>query len=95
MASTYPHVTGIWFQLLRCLRRPAASLGVSEPKLGYDFQKHASVGARFAGFVHNKLQPADPTKYKEEASNHGYLVLRTMLLHGQAYPYIVKLPLTW
>ena len=33
----------------------------------------------------NKLHPADPTKYREGASNRGYLVLRTILMHGRVY----------
>ena len=38
--------------------------------------------------AHNKLHPADPTKHGEGASNHGYLVLRMMLMHYRAYPTI-------
>ena len=39
--------------------------------------------------AHIKLHPGDPTKYREEASNHGYLILRMMLMYGRAYPTII------
>ncbi|GBP09117.1 hypothetical protein EVAR_4007_1 [Eumeta japonica] len=39
----------------------------------------------FENTAYNKLHSADPTKYREETSNHGYLVLQMMLMHGPAY----------
>ena len=38
--------------------------------------------------AHNKQHSADPTECSTEASNHGYLALPLMLMHGWAYPTI-------
>ena len=47
-----------------------------------------AVFSKYHNVVFRKQCYADPTKYREEASNHDYLVLRTILMPGQAYPTI-------
>ncbi|GBP00864.1 hypothetical protein EVAR_2207_1 [Eumeta japonica] len=46
----------------------------------HPFASMLSISHRFT--AHNKLHPADPTNYREEALNHGCLVLQTMLRYG-------------
>ena len=66
-----------------------SSNGIGENRKGL-CQVNAAGGVELPikAFPHNKLHPAGSTKYREEASNHGYLVLRTMLMHVRGYPTI-------